>query len=115
MRNSFIARSTYSARLRRKRRLCGSTTSIGSSTLSSVVRHGIRVGFWKAMPTPLIGARTFCPETWTSPLVAGMSPVTSFMIVDLPQPDGPTTAMNSPFSMPNVASASASVVSLPSR
>ena len=22
-----------------------------------VVRHGIRVGFWKAMPTPLIGPR----------------------------------------------------------
>ena len=25
-----------------------------------VVRQGIRVGFWKAMPTPLIGPVTFC-------------------------------------------------------
>ena len=74
-----------------------------------VVRHGIRVGFWNAMPTPLIGRVTFLPATRTSPAVAGSRPVTSFMMVDLPQPDGPTTAMNSPLSMLNVASARASV------
>ena len=79
-----------------------------------VVRHGIRVGFWNAMPTPLIGPVTFSPATRTSPPEAGSRPVTSFMMVDLPQPDGPTTAMNSPLSMPKVASARASVVSLPS-
>ena len=67
------------------------------------------------MPTPLIGPVTFCPPTVTSPPEAGSRPVTSFMIVDLPQPDGPTTAMNSPLSMASVASASANVVSLPSR
>jgi hypothetical protein len=65
------------------------------------------------MPTPLIGPVTFSPDTFTSPDDAGSKPVTSFMMVDLPQPDGPTTAMNSPLSMLNVASASASVVSLP--
>ena len=80
-----------------------------------VVRHGIRVGFWNAMPTPLIGPVTFAPFTRTSPPDGGSRPVTSFMMVDLPQPDGPTTAMNSPFSMPNVASARANVVSLPRR
>ena len=48
------------------------------------------------MPTPLIGRVTFWPATVTSPVVAGSRPVTSFMIVDLPQPDGPTTATNSP-------------------
>ena len=80
-----------------------------------VVRHGIRVGFWNAMPTPLIGAVTFWPATRTSPPVAGSRPVTSFMMVDLPQPDGPTTAMNSPLSMAKVASARASVRSLPRR
>ena len=54
-----------------------------------VVRQGISVGFWKAMPTPLIGPVTFSPATRTSPDVAGSRPVTSFMMVDLPQPDGP--------------------------
>jgi hypothetical protein len=81
--------------------------------LSMVVRQGISVGFWKAMPTPLIGPVTVAPATRTSPDDAGNRPVTSFMMVDLPQPDGPTTAMNSPLSMLNVASARASVVSLP--
>ena len=67
------------------------------------------------MPTPLIGRVTFWPATVTTPVVAGKSPVTSFMIVDLPQPDGPTTATNSPLPISMVASARASVVSLPRR
>ena len=54
-----------------------------------VVRQGISVGFWNAMPTPLIGPFTFSPATRTSPADAGSRPVTSFMMVDLPQPDGP--------------------------
>ena len=70
--------------------MCGSTISIGSSTLSSVVRQGISVGFWNAMPTPLIGRVTFWPADHAPRRsMAGNSPVTSFMMVDLPQPDGP--------------------------
>jgi len=41
-------------------------TSMGSRMLSMVVRHGIRVGFWNAMPTPLIGPLTLSPATRTS-------------------------------------------------
>ncbi|MNY56317.1 hypothetical protein D3C86_1923850 [compost metagenome] len=74
----------------------GSTISSGSITLSSVVRHGSSVGAWKAMPTCLSGPFTFSPAMLTTPRVAGRSPVASFMKVDLPQPDGPTMAMNSP-------------------
>ena len=105
--SSASPRATYSALLARKRRLCGSTTSSGSRMLSSVVRQGISVGAWKAMPTPRIGPFTACPCTRTSPRVGGSSPVTSFIRVDLPQPDGPTTAMNSPLAMESVASSSA--------
>ena len=54
------------------------------------------------------------PATRTSPPLAAIRPVTNFMMVDLPQPEGPTTATNSPLSMPSVASASAGMLSLPS-
>ena len=37
---------------------CGCTISSGSSTLSMVVRHGSRVGFWNAMPAILTGRVT---------------------------------------------------------
>ena len=64
--------------------------------MSSVVRHGSSVGAWKAMPTNLSGPVTRCPATVTEPRVGGLRPVVSFMNVDLPQPDGPTIATNSP-------------------
>ena len=48
------------------------------------------------MPTMLSGPTTFRPLTRTVPAVAGQSPVTTFIRVDLPQPEGPTTATNSP-------------------
>ncbi len=86
----------YSSRRARRVERYGSTISSGSITLSSVVRHGSSVGAWKAMPTCLSGPVTFWPAIFTMPRVAGLSPVASFMKVDLPQPDGPTMAMNSP-------------------
>ena len=39
---------------------------------------------------------TRLPSTVTVPLVGGFRPVASFMNVDLPQPEGPTIATNSP-------------------
>jgi hypothetical protein len=48
------------------------------------------------MPTILSGPLTFLPSILMCPRVGCFKPVASFMKVDLPQPDGPTMAMNSP-------------------
>jgi hypothetical protein len=90
------ARATYSALFARNRERCGCTISSGSSRFSSVVRQGSITGFWKAMPVILIGSTTWLPATMTVPDFGRCSPVASFIIVDLPQPDGPTMAANSP-------------------
>ena len=59
------------------------------------------------MPTILSGPVTTAPSTITSPRVAGLSPVASFMNVDLPQPDGPTMATNSPAPIDSVIDSTA--------
>ena len=48
------------------------------------------------MPAILTGPRTLSPKMTMSPESGRTSPVTSFISDDLPQPDGPTTAANSP-------------------
>ncbi len=96
MRSSSRARAVYSSRFWRSVERYGSTISSGSMTFCSVVRQGSSVGAWKAMPTILSGPVTFSPAILTTPRVAGLRPVASFMKVDLPQPEGPTMAMNSP-------------------
>ena len=48
------------------------------------------------MPTLLIGPVTGCPSMVSVPSDVGFKPLMSFIIELLPQPDGPTTAMNSP-------------------
>ena len=48
------------------------------------------------MPTIFSGPVTGLPSMLTLPRVGAFRPVASFMKVDLPQPDGPTMAMNSP-------------------
>ena len=63
-----------------------------------MVRHGSRVGAWNAMPAILTGLLTTCARDLTVPLNGNCRPVASFIRVDLPQPDGPTTAANSPSS-----------------
>ena len=60
------------------------------------LRQGRRFGFWNAMPAILTGPLTLAPEMTMLPVSGGISPVTSFINDDLPQPDGPTTAANSP-------------------
>ena len=67
------------------------------------------VGFWNAMPTIDTGSVTSSPATVTTPCCGSCSPVTSFISVDLPQPDGPTTATNSPFSTRICSPATANV------
>ncbi len=48
------------------------------------------------MPLIFSGPVTGAPSTMMRPRLGMRSPVVSFMKVDLPQPDGPTMAMNSP-------------------
>ena len=48
------------------------------------------------MPVILSGPSTSRPSITTVPRDGRRKPVASFMKVDLPQPDGPTMAMNSP-------------------
>ena len=59
------------------------------------------------MPTIFSGPVTCRPSTRTVPCVGGLKPVHSFMKVDLPQPDGPTMAMNSPSRIESVMSSTA--------
>src|ERR1700761_6028882 len=59
------------------------------------------------MPIRALSASTSRPATNTWPSVAASVPATSLRIVDLPQPDGPTSATNSPCSMRNDVSLSA--------
>ena len=60
------------------------------------MRQGSRLGAWKAMPLIFSGPVTGAPPMWILPRLGILRPVASFMKVDLPQPDGPTMAMNSP-------------------
>ena len=64
--------------------------------MSSVVRHGSSDDDWNAMPVIFSGPATSRPSIRIVPLDGMRSPVASFMKVDLPQPEGPTMAMNSP-------------------
>src|ERR1700723_2621887 len=59
------------------------------------------------MPTRALSAPPARPATNTWPSVALSVPATSFRMVDLPQPEGPTRATNSPWLMRNEVSASA--------
>ena len=63
------------------------------------------------MPAMLNGPATSRPLTITVPAVGGHRPVTTFIKVDLPQPEGPTTATNSPPPTASVVRWSASVPS----
>jgi hypothetical protein len=80
---------------------------MGSITFSTTVSVGSSWKNWKMTPTVRprqtavrpsdMSARSW-PATATRPAVARSMPVIMFMSVDLPQPDRPTTLMNSPAS-----------------
>ena len=59
------------------------------------------------MPTDLSGPRTALPSTVSVPASGGCRPDTSFMSELLPQPEGPTTAMNSPLAIDRLTSSTA--------
>ena len=63
------------------------------------MRFGNELYFWKIIPRSRPGPPTFRPRTRTSPVVGGYTSEKPWMrlrMVDLPQPEGPTIAMNSP-------------------
>ena len=59
------------------------------------------------MPVILSGPVTGAPAMVTLPLEGIFKPVVSFMKVDLPQPEGPTMATNSPWRMVRLRSSTA--------
>ena len=65
------------------------------------------------MPAMDSGPSISRPLTMTLPAEHGHRPVTRRISVDLPHPDGPTTATNSPLPMRMLACFSASVPSAP--
>ena len=65
-------------------------------TFFRIVRHSSMTGFWNAMPTVARGDFTRSPCSQTSPSSGFISPAISRVSVDLPQPEGPTTATNPP-------------------
>ena len=73
--------------------------------MPSTVFHGSSASVWnmKLVPRPM--PLTGWPPTDTVPALGRSRPATRVRVVDLPHPDGPTTAQNSPGStvMVNVA------------
>ena len=67
-------------------------------TLSSTVFQGKSANDWNTTPRSGPGPLTALPSSRISPPETGRKPAIMFRIVVLPQPDGPTTATNSPLS-----------------
>src|ERR1700730_19114029 len=63
--------------------------------LSRTVYQGKSAASWNTTPRRGSGRLTRCPRKSTSPRVGASKPATMFSSVDLPQPDGPRTAVNS--------------------
>jgi hypothetical protein len=74
---------------------------------ANTVRQGKRLSVWNTKPRSTPGPLTGRPSSLTSPALAGSRPATMRRNVVLPQPEGPTTAMNSPRSTTRSMSCSA--------
>src|SRR5215475_4567883 len=80
-----------------KRSLLGMPAiSSGNATFSITVRHGKVDSSWNTMPIAGCGPRTVSPPTVTAPLYQSSKPPMILNNVDLPHPEGPITARNSP-------------------
>jgi len=101
------ARSS-SARRRYVARSSRSTTT-GSITFSSTVRHGSNTGSWNTIPTLRLGPLMRRPSSSTLPDEAARRPPRMRSNVVFPQPEGPTIVTNSPSAMLSVTSASARI------
>jgi hypothetical protein len=78
---------------------------IGSTMFSRAVSTGSRLNAWKTKPIRRRRSAvssssrmpvSSVPPSHTCPLVAASSPARQCMRVDLPEPDGPMMAVNSP-------------------
>src|SRR6185369_12999198 len=78
-----------------------------SSTLPSTVRQGNSANSWKTIAVAGRPAGS-APSKPTRPVVGVSSPASRFSKVDLPQPEGPTTATSSSASTAKVTPVSAS-------
>ena len=70
-----------------------------NATLPATSSQGSEASSWNTTPMPsgALARDRAGPRTRSLPSVAGVRPAISSSSVDLPQPDGPTTAKNSPF------------------
>ena len=94
----------------------------GSRMFSSAVRVGTRLNAWKTNPIwsrrsrvsslSLSRDRSVSPMN-TEPLVALSKAAQQCINVDLPEPDGPITAVNSPAWMSSVTSSRATTLACP--
>ena len=64
-------------------------------TFFLTVSQGKRAYCWNTTPRSVPVPCTSLPSQWTSPLVGSSRPAMMFRRVLLPQPEGPTTQMNS--------------------
>lgn len=85
--------------------------------LSRTVRHGSSAGSWNAMPILLLARMALgCnPFTRTSPVVGVSRSAIMRRRVDFPQPDGPISDTNAPFSTVRSTPSRASIVPRPRR
>src|SRR6516162_6351938 len=83
-------------------------TSRPMMALANTVRHGKRLSFWNTKPRSVPGSLTARLSSSTSPSLACSRPAMMRKNVVLPQPDGPTTEMNSPRSIARLMLRSAS-------
>jgi hypothetical protein len=65
-------------------------------TFSITVIHGKMANPWKTIATPGAMPTSGAPRTRTAPLVGWMRPARIRRMVDLPQPEGPSSATTSP-------------------
>jgi hypothetical protein len=89
---------------------------------SSAVRTGSRLNDWKTKPTfsrrSAVSRRSssdssVTPSSATEPDVGRSSPASTCISVDLPDPDGPITAVNRPAGKPTVTPSSARTAASP--
>src|SRR5688500_15637784 len=91
------------------------SSSSGSLTFSSTVRHSNRTGAWNTIPysRPMRAACAGLPLTSTVPVVGAVRSPMSRRSVLLPHPDGPMRLTNSPRPMVRSIPESAVVTALP--
>ena len=97
--------SAPAARRRRAARACGRRSPAAAAMFSSAESVGSRLKDWKTKPMCLRRRRVrsrsdmrvmSSPAMWTAPASGVSSPASRCISVDLPEPDGPITAVNWP-------------------